>query len=77
MPIWRRGVVADGGGARRPLGFTGNRIDRDDAVRGDSERLAAAMANPRARLLQLAGIDPVPGPDGLSWQPLALADVDP
>lgn len=59
------------------LGFTGNRIDRADPVRADRGKLAAAMANPRARLLQMAGIDPVPGADGLIWTPLALAEGDP
>ncbi|MEY4270520.1 MAG: hypothetical protein RLZZ58_1736 [Pseudomonadota bacterium] len=66
-------MAADGGALARPLGFTGNRIDRADPVRSDPAQRAAAMADPRARLLQMAGIDPVPGADGLSWTPLALA----
>jgi NAD+ diphosphatase len=73
MPIWQAGMAADGGALARPLGFTGNRIDRADPVRTDPAQLAAAMANPRARLLQMSGIDPVPGAAGLSWEPLALA----
>jgi NAD+ diphosphatase len=71
-------VAAEHGGAAkvRPLGFTGNIIDRADHVRSAPAKLAAAMANPRARLLSMAGIDFVPGAEGLDWQPLALAAGD-
>lgn len=61
----------------RPLGFTGALLDRADAVRTDPERLIAAKADPRARLLCLDGIDFVPGDGGgLRWEPVALANPD-
>jgi NAD+ diphosphatase len=39
-------------------GFTGGTIDRADRVRHEPELLAAAEADPRARLLLLHGLDP-------------------
>jgi NAD+ diphosphatase len=59
------------------LGFTGAALDRADPVRTDPARLAAAKADPRARLLVLNGIDFVPGDGGgLSWEAAGLADPD-
>ncbi|WP_407695703.1 NAD(+) diphosphatase [Sphingomonas changnyeongensis] len=56
-------------------GFTGSPLDRADRLRADAEALAAAMADWRARLLRLDGIDPVLSPDGLlDWGSLAEAD---
>jgi len=56
-------------------GFTGATLDRADAMRLDDAKLAAARADPRARLLALNGLDPLPGPNrGLAWRPLAEAD---
>jgi NAD+ diphosphatase len=55
-------------------GFTGATLDRADAMRVDDARLAAAKADPRARLLALNGLDPLPGPDGaLAWKSLREA----
>jgi NAD+ diphosphatase len=49
-------------------GFTGATVDRADPVRHDPEALAAAIADPRARLLALAGLDPVVAADGgFTW----------
>lgn len=54
------------------IGFTGAGLDRMDALRPDRARLAAAAACGDARLLALAGLDPVLGEDGrLAWGPLA------
>lgn len=56
-------------------GFTGSPLDRADRLRADAEALAGAMADWRARLLRLDGIDPVLSPDGLlDWGSLAEAD---
>jgi len=50
------------------IGFTGAGLDRMDQLRLNAERLAAAIAHDSARLLALAGLDPVLGPDGrLAW----------
>lgn len=50
------------------IGFTGAGLDRMDQLRLDAEKLAAAVAHKRARLLALAGFDPVLGGDGrLAW----------
>lgn len=46
-------------------GFTGSPLDRADPIRQDAAALAAARADPAARLLRMDGIDPVVGPDGL------------
>ena len=43
------------------IGFTGGTLDRADALRHSPEGLAAALADPRARLLRLDGLMP----DGL------------
>ncbi|SFR96129.1 NAD(+) diphosphatase [Sphingomonas jatrophae] len=54
-----------------PAGFTGSRLDRADAWRGDPERFAALLADPAARLLRLDGLDPLLEADGtLGWAPL-------
>lgn len=59
----------------RPLGFTGNRLDRADQVRVDADAFAAAAAHPRALCLRLDGIDFAPGEDGgLVWEPLDPTD---
>jgi NAD+ diphosphatase len=53
-------------------GFTGAGLDRADHLRLDAERLADLMANNDARLLRLAGLDPVLDEAGLlAWGPLA------
>lgn len=55
-------------------GFTGGTLDRSDPVRHDPERLAAALADPRARLLLLDGLDPqIDGEGRLVWTDLASA----
>lgn len=56
---------------RPVLGFTGGILDRADHVRTNSERLAEAFADPRARLLVMEGLDPVAGEGGeLAWTAL-------
>ncbi|MEI9849540.1 MAG: NAD(+) diphosphatase [Sphingomonas sp.] len=55
-------------------GFTGATIDRADNVRSDEAALAAAMADPRARLLRLKALDPqVDAAGRLAWGTLAEA----
>jgi NAD+ diphosphatase len=57
-----------------PPGFTGGTLDRADRVRHDPELLAAAIADPTARLLVLNGLDPELGADDrLVWTSLAAA----
>ena len=52
-------------------GFTGAGLDRADHLRMDRDRLAEAIAHDKARLLGLAGLDPVLDQAGrLSWAPL-------
>ncbi|WP_294303229.1 NAD(+) diphosphatase [uncultured Sphingomonas sp.] len=59
-------------------GFTGGWLDRSDAVRGDEPALAAALANPRARLMRLVGGDPAVDPDGaIAWDSIATAEGTP
>jgi NAD+ diphosphatase len=61
----------------RALGFTGALLDRADPLRADAARLAAAKADPRARLLCLDGIDFIPGErGGLQWEAAGLHDPD-
>lgn len=49
-------------------GFTGSPLERLDQEREDPRAFAAHLANPRARLLLLDGLDPVIAPDGsLAW----------
>lgn len=55
-------------------GFTGGTLDRADRVRHEPDLLAAAIADPRARLLVLQGLDPELGDEGrLVWTNLAAA----
>jgi len=55
-------------------GFTGGTLDRADRVRHAPELLAAALADPRARLLVLDGLDPLLDEDGhLIWTDLGEA----
>ncbi|MCW3847047.1 NAD(+) diphosphatase [Sphingomonas sp. LB-2] len=57
-------------------GFTGGTLDRADPLRTDVEKLAAAMADPRARLLRLRELVPELGDDGrLIWDSIAEAPV--
>ena len=52
-------------------GFTGGTLDRADRVRHEPALLAAAEADPRARLLVLHGLDPELDAGGrLVWAPL-------
>ena len=56
-------------------GFTGGTLDRADRVRHEPELFAAAVADPRARLLVLHGLDPeLDGAGRLVWTPLAQSD---
>jgi NAD+ diphosphatase len=53
-------------------GFTGSRLDRADHLRLDEAKLAELAGHSRARLLRLAGLDPVLDEGGaLLWSPLA------
>jgi NAD+ diphosphatase len=55
-------------------GFTGGTLDRADRIRHDFAMLAAAQADPRARLLVLHGLDPeLDGEGRLRWTDLAAA----
>lgn len=55
-------------------GFTGGTLDRADRVRHEPELLAAAQADPRARLLVLHGLDPeLDADDRLVWTTLDAA----
>lgn len=55
-------------------GFTGGTLDRDDRVRHEPELLAAALADPRARLLVLDGLVPTLDGEGrLVWTGLDAA----
>jgi len=58
-------------------GFTGSGIDRADRLRLDAGRIRALAAAAEARLLRLAGLDPVLGEDGrLAWDaPPAEAEL--
>ena len=61
----------------RPLGFTGGVLDRADQLRTDPDGLAAARADPRARVLVLDGIDFAPGDGGgLQWEAAGLTEAD-
>ena len=58
-------------------GFTGGTLDRADALRHDADGLAAAAADPAARLLVLESFEPVVGEGGaLAWAPLSAAPTD-
>jgi NAD+ diphosphatase len=58
-------------------GFTGGTLDRADPLRNDAEKLAAAMADPRARLLRLRALEPeLREDDGLVWDSIAEAHPD-
>ena len=55
-------------------GFSGYPLDRADALRDDKEGMAALLADPGARLLQLDGLEPVPSTEGgLSWRAIEKA----
>ncbi len=57
-----------------PPGFTGGLLDRADALRHDSDALAAAMGNWQARLLKLHQWEPEVTDDGrLGWTMLTEA----
>ncbi|MBB3347022.1 NAD(+) diphosphatase [Sphingomonas sp. BK069] len=58
-------------------GFTGGTLDRADALRHDADGLAAAVADPTARLLVLESFEPVVGEGGaLAWAPLSAAPAE-
>lgn len=59
-------------------GFTGSPLDRLDHERDHPEAFAAYVADPRARLLRLNGLDPVTDREtgALSWGSLAEADEE-
>ncbi len=58
-------------------GFCAPGLDRADALRGDADRVRAAMMRPSARLLRMRGLDPDIGDEGgLSWGSLAEAEPD-
>ena len=55
-------------------GFTGATLDRADWLRHDPEGFAAAVADPRARLLKLTRLDPeIDGEGMLRWEPVSAA----
>lgn len=54
-----------------PPGFTGSPLVRMDHERDSPETTAVALADPQARQLRLAGLDPVLGPNSrLVWDPI-------
>jgi len=56
-------------------GFTGSTLDRADLLRLDRERIARLAVSAEARILDLAGADPVLDEAGrMIWSPLAEAD---
>ena len=56
------------------VGFTGGTLDRADSVRNDEAKLAAALADPRARLLRLNKLEPELAADGgLVWDSIVEA----
>ncbi len=58
-------------------GFTGNPLDRADALRHDAQALAAAMGDWRARLLRLDGLTPALDDTGaLEWTSIAETPDD-
>ena len=58
-----------------PPGFTGGTLDRADRVRHEPELFAAAIGDPKARLLVLHGLDPeLDDHDRLVWTSLAAAE---
>jgi len=66
------------------IGFTGGLLDRADPIRHDPARFAAAMADPRARLLVLDDYAPAMDGGRLGWttlgdraaEPLVLLGLD-
>lgn len=62
----------------RAPGFTGGTLDRADRLREDADGLAAAIGDPRARLLRLDHLEPVMEAGRLAWEPLngAVSDSD-
>jgi NAD+ diphosphatase len=65
--------MAAGGMSLRP-GFTGAGIDRADHLRLDEGRIAALAMRPDARLLRMAGLDPVIDEAGrLAWDEVGAA----
>jgi NAD+ diphosphatase len=57
-------------------GFTGAGIDRADRLRADPAGLAAAAADPAARVLRLDGLDPVIEDGRLAWRPVDPQERD-
>ena len=56
------------------IGFTGSPLLRLDNERSDAESFARRLADPRARLLRLDGLDPVLCEERLTWGPIAERD---
>jgi len=50
---------------RNAIAFAGGTLDRADQLRVHPERLAVAWADPRARIVLLDGLDPLPSDKGL------------
>ncbi|HTG38460.1 MAG TPA: NAD(+) diphosphatase [Sphingomonas sp.] len=57
-----------------PPGFTGARIDRADHLRADPARIAAAIADPAARVLVMAGLEPGIAGGRLQWRAVAAGE---
>lgn len=57
------------------IGFTGSPLQRPDRERPDPAAFARHLADPRARLLRLDGLDPIVDESGaLTWSPLERLD---
>ena len=55
----------ESGPNRNTITFTGGTLDRADQLRVHPDRLAAAWADPRAQIVLLDGLDPLPTDEGL------------
>ena len=59
----------------QPIAFAGGPLDRVDQVRIDPEKLAAAWADPRARIILLDGLDPIPDEGGVLASKVVSSDA--
>lgn len=57
-----------------PPGFTGATIDRADHLRADPVRLAAAIADPAARVLAMTGLEPLIADGRLQWRDVTAGE---
>ncbi len=58
------------------IGFTGNTLDRAEALRRDEAALALLAQHPASRLLPFVGLDPVLRGNDIGWVPLVGSPVE-